>query len=80
MMPEGCKIKNNEISCHSTDSEVRGELLANFQLFSMVIGVFVTVVLSYIFAASRFGHSDLRSLHTAEDRPDHLKVSDVSLL
>lgn len=80
MMPEGCKIKNNEISCHSTDSEVRGELLANFQLFSMVIGVFVTVVLSYIFATSRFGHSDLRSLHTAEDRPNHLKVSSAFVM
>lgn len=67
MMPEGCWLKNNEISCHSADFEVRGELLANFQLFSMVLGVLVAVVSSYIFAASRFGHSDLRGLHTAED-------------
>lgn len=73
MMPEGCQLKNDEISCHSADSEVRGELLANFQLFSMVLGVLVAVVSSYIFAVSRFGHSDLRSLHTAEDQPDHME-------
>lgn len=62
MMPDGCQLKDSLISCHSTDSEVRGELLANFQLFSLVLGVLVAVVGSYVFAASRYGHSDLRSL------------------
>ncbi|KAK0590722.1 hypothetical protein LWI29_030848 [Acer saccharum] len=63
MMPDGCRIKENTVSCHSTDSEVRGELLANFQLFAMVFGVLVGVVGSYILAASRYGDSNLRSLH-----------------
>ncbi|XP_062147007.1 uncharacterized protein LOC133854755 [Alnus glutinosa] len=71
MMPDGCRIKENEISCHSADSEVRGELLANFQLFSLVLGVLVAVVGSYGFAASRYGHSELRSLHAAQNRLDH---------
>jgi nitrate reductase NapE component len=71
MMPDGCQIKESEISCHSADSEVRGELLANFQLFSLVLGVLVAVVGSYGFAASRYGHSELRILHAAQDRLDH---------
>ncbi|XP_057963859.1 uncharacterized protein LOC131155002 [Malania oleifera] len=64
MMPDGCRLKENMISCHSSESQVRGELLANFQLFSLVLGVLVAVVGSYGFAVSRFGHSDLRSLYT----------------
>lgn len=71
MMPDGCRIKDSEISCHSVDSEVRGELLANFQLFSLVLGVLVAVVGSYGFAASRYGHSELKSLHAAQDGLDH---------
>ncbi|TXG54186.1 hypothetical protein EZV62_019442 [Acer yangbiense] len=63
MMPDGCRIKEITVSCRSTDSEVRGELLANFQLFAMVFGVLVGVVGSYILAASRYGDSNLRSLH-----------------
>ncbi|KAA8521249.1 hypothetical protein F0562_011914 [Nyssa sinensis] len=70
MMPDGCRLKEDEISCHSTDHEVRGELLANFQLFVIVLGVLVAVVVSYGFAASRFGHSDLRRLNAAEDGLD----------
>ncbi|KAL5794666.1 hypothetical protein ACOSP7_003260 [Xanthoceras sorbifolium] len=70
MMPDGCRIKENAISCRSKDSEVRGELLANFQLFAMVFGVFVGVVGSYILAASRYGNSDLRSLDGVQDRLD----------
>uniref|UniRef100_A0A2N9G3A5 Uncharacterized protein n=1 Tax=Fagus sylvatica TaxID=28930 RepID=A0A2N9G3A5_FAGSY len=76
MMPEGCRLKENQISCHSKDSEVRGELLANFQLFIMVLGVLVAVVGSYGFAASRYGHSELRSLHAVRD----LEAMKVSLL
>ncbi|KAL6979960.1 hypothetical protein U1Q18_021611 [Sarracenia purpurea var. burkii] len=80
MMPEGCQIKENEISCHSMDYEVRGELLANFQLFSLVLGVLVAVVILHVFAISRFGHSDLRSVHAAEDRLDRIKVSNAFVL
>ena len=63
MMPEGCQLKENQISCHSNDSEVRGELLANFQLFVLVLGVLVAAVGSFGFVASRYGHSELGSLH-----------------
>lgn len=70
MMPDGCQMKENAIICHSVDSEVRGELLANFQLFSLVLGVLVAVVGSYGFAASRYGHSELRSLHAVQDGLD----------
>ncbi|PSR91710.1 Transmembrane protein like [Actinidia chinensis var. chinensis] len=80
MMPEGCQLKNNMVSCRSTDHEVRGELLANFQLFSMVLGVLVAVVLSYVFAASRLGHSDLRSFHTEDDRLEQIKVFNALVL
>jgi hypothetical protein len=67
MMPNGCQLKGDQIVCRSSDSLVRGELLANFQLFSLVFGVLVTVAASYGFAASRYGHSDLKSLHVLPD-------------
>ncbi|XP_039035712.1 transmembrane protein 45A-like isoform X2 [Hibiscus syriacus] len=67
MMPDGCRLKdNNEIRCHLVDSEVRGQLIANFQLFSMVLGVVAAVVGSYGFAASRYGNSDLRTMHSVQ--------------
>ncbi|BFG30832.1 hypothetical protein CerSpe_171060 [Prunus speciosa] len=62
MMPDGCLLKDDMISCHPVDNEVRGELLANFQFFVMVLGVLIAVVGGYGFVASRFGHSDLKSL------------------
>ncbi|OVA18424.1 Protein of unknown function DUF716 [Macleaya cordata] len=62
LMPEGCLLKEDMIMCKSTNSQVRGELLANFQLFGLVFGVFVGVVGSYGFAAARYGHSELRRL------------------
>ncbi|GMH09160.1 hypothetical protein Nepgr_011000 [Nepenthes gracilis] len=64
MMPDGCRLKDSEIVCRSGDSEVRGELLANFQLFAMVFGVLVAVTGSYSFMASRFGYSNYRALQT----------------
>lgn len=67
MMPDGCKLKDGMVACHSADNEVRGELLANFQFFSIVLGVLVAVVGGYCFVASRFGHSDLRRLHAVQD-------------
>ncbi|KAF8378990.1 hypothetical protein HHK36_028417 [Tetracentron sinense] len=65
MMPDGCGLKGNMISCRLSDNEVRGELFANFQLFTLVFIVLVAVVGSYSFAASRYGHSDLGSVHEA---------------
>lgn len=65
MMPDGCRLKEDSIVCHSADSEVRGELLANFQLFSLVLGVLVAVVGSFVFAASRFESSEFYSARAA---------------
>ncbi|KAF6146241.1 hypothetical protein GIB67_011713 [Kingdonia uniflora] len=63
MMPEGCKLKDDMISCKSMDNQVRGELLATFQLFALVNGVFVAAVGSYIFAVRKYGHSELKRVH-----------------
>lgn len=71
MMPHGCRLKENGISCHSLNNEVRGELLANFQLFALVFGVLVAVVGSYVFAATRFGQSEVTSLRAPENGLDH---------
>lgn len=71
MMPDGCRLKESGVICHLADSEVRGELLANFQLFALVLGVFIAVVGAYAFASSRFGHSDTRSFHTGQNGLDH---------
>ena len=81
MMPNGCQLKGDQIVCRSSDSLVRGELLANFQLFSLVFGVLVTVAASYGFAASRYGHSDLKSLHVLPDglEWDQNRVCDLTL-
>ncbi|CAH9062604.1 unnamed protein product [Cuscuta europaea] len=55
MMPHGCTLKGNDVSCLSVDSQVRGELLANFQLFGLVLGVISVVAGAYAFAVSKFG-------------------------
>ncbi|KAG5228620.1 hypothetical protein OIU77_023260 [Salix suchowensis] len=67
MMPDGCQLKANQVMCRSSESQIRGELLASFQLFSMVFGVLVAVAAAYGFAASRYGHSDLNSLQDGLD-------------
>ena len=59
MLPEGCRLRDSKVSCHSNDSEIRGELLANFQLFMAVLGVFAGTVVTYGFAASRYGKPEL---------------------
>ncbi|GAB4834811.1 hypothetical protein Ancab_033079 [Ancistrocladus abbreviatus] len=66
MMPDGCLLKGSDIKCHSGVSQVRGELLADFQLFSMVFGTLLTVVGSYSYIASRFGHSISSALYGAD--------------
>lgn len=64
MMPNGCWLKADQITCRSKESEIRGELLANFQLFSQVLGVLVATVGAYCFAHSANGQTDLRSSQT----------------
>ncbi|KAF2308869.1 hypothetical protein GH714_022340 [Hevea brasiliensis] len=55
MIPDGCQLKNDQITCPSVGSQVRGELLANFQLFALVFVVLVAVAVSYSFLASKYG-------------------------
>lgn len=70
MLPDGCKIKDNKIMCNSVDSEIRGELLANFQLFVAILAVLVGTVAAYVFAASRYANSEVNDLHTIQDGLD----------
>lgn len=67
MMPEGCLLKGDEISCHSTEYEVQGELLANFQLFLQVFCVLLSVVGAYVYAERRYGDLDLINSDAPED-------------
>lgn len=66
MMPDGCQLKGNDILCRSVDSEIRGELLANFQLFILVLGVLGGVVGSYVFISSKDENSDVSSRYVVE--------------
>lgn len=70
MLPDGCKIRDNSITCHSDDSEVRGELLASFQLFVAVLVVFVGTLASYAYAASKYGNSQVTNLHIIQEGLD----------
>lgn len=75
MMPKGCQFKGTGILCHSVDSEVRGQLLANFQLFALVFCVLGGVAVLYGFAAMRFGGSTsddfIMGSQEAENGLDH---------
>ncbi|XP_078438521.1 plant viral-response family protein [Wolffia australiana] len=44
MMPEGCSLKMDQITCRSPGFQARGELLANTQLFSLVLLVLASTV------------------------------------
>ncbi|KAL6578681.1 hypothetical protein OROMI_008897 [Orobanche minor] len=66
MMPEGCRLKGNEIACRSAGHEVYGELLANFQLFVQVFCVFVGVSGAYIYSERKFGGLSGRSSSAPE--------------
>ena len=70
VMPSGCKLRENSVTCDSIDSEVWGELLANIQLFVAVLVVLVGTVASYGFAASRYGSSEVRNLHAIQTELD----------
>lgn len=67
MMPEGCRLEDGQILCRPAGNEVRGELLANFQLFTLVFLVLTLVVGLYGVAASKYGNpEELSKLHDAE--------------
>ncbi|KAH6820471.1 plant viral-response family protein [Perilla frutescens var. hirtella] len=53
MIPDGCVLNVDQISCRSLEHEARGELLANFQLFLQVFGVLASAVAAYIYAQPR---------------------------
>lgn len=78
MMPRGCQLDevNNDIKCHSHDSQVRGELIANFQLFSLAFLVLVFVLGSYATAAKWYGHPELKSWHAAITREESGECKD----
>lgn len=56
LMPNGCQLKESSVSCHSTQHEVYGELLANFQLFGLTFGTLVAVVGAYVCTEQRQRH------------------------
>lgn len=67
MMPDGCMLKGNEIKCHSNGQEIHGELLANVQLFGLVLGVLVAAAGAYIYAEPKYGRSILNNSQVPED-------------
>lgn len=54
MIPDGCVLNIDEISCYSLEHEARGMVLANFQLFVQVFGVLASVAGAYIYAQPIF--------------------------
>lgn len=54
MIPDGCMLDIDKISCRSFEHEARGELLANFQLFFQVFGVLVSTAGAYVYAQPQF--------------------------
>ncbi|KAL3818319.1 hypothetical protein ACJIZ3_004224 [Penstemon smallii] len=67
MMPEGCQLKGDNITCHAPEHEIHGELLANFQLFLQVFVVLVGVVGAYMYVEPRYGRSTLVNSLAPED-------------
>lgn len=65
MMPRGCSLEGSDIVCHSHDSQVRGELIANLQFFYLVFLIFVYVLGCYAISAFRYGHPDLLAATSA---------------
>jgi Family of unknown function (DUF716) len=66
MMPSGCKLEGNSIECHDKEEQLRGEFLANFQFFGLVVLTFLFVIVCYAVAALKYGHEDLRRIHASE--------------
>lgn len=75
MMPDGCRLKDNEVKCRSPEHEIRGELLANFQLFIQVFSVLVSVAGAYIYIESKYGHATSVVSHAVDDDQDHTIIS-----
>lgn len=63
MMPRGCRLEDNDIKCIARDNQVRGQFLANIQLFSLVFLVFAYVIGCYVIAVSRYGHPEIKRFH-----------------
>ncbi|KAH6759849.1 plant viral-response family protein [Perilla frutescens var. hirtella] len=75
MMPNGCLLKDNEVKCHSTEHEIRGELLANFQLFAQVFSVLVAAAAAYIFIEPKYGRSTSVVSRAPDDGLDQRNIS-----
>lgn len=67
MLPAGCRLRDSHVTCHSHESEVRGELLANVQLFFAVLAVLAGTIASFGFAASRYGNFEELALNSGFD-------------
>ncbi|KAJ0970906.1 hypothetical protein J5N97_018865 [Dioscorea zingiberensis] len=80
MMPKGCHLSGNDITCESHDSQIRGEFIANIQLFSLVFLVVIFVLGCYSVAASKYGHSELLNWHTAALQEDDQNEGDQELV
>ncbi|KAF3795956.1 Transmembrane protein [Nymphaea thermarum] len=68
MMPKGCHLKLNDVVCRSSELEIRGEILANFQLFALIFAVIVTILGFYWLAVTQ--HPDSRNLLSVADESD----------
>lgn len=68
MMPTGCGTNDHEIVCQSKEFEIRGQLLANFQLGVIVLSLLTMVMFLFGFAASRCGHPSL--YHSNDESQD----------
>ncbi|XP_047974899.1 transmembrane protein 45B-like [Salvia hispanica] len=75
MMPDGCLLKDNEVKCHSPEHEIRGELLANFQLFIQAFSVLVAVAGAYIYIEPKYGRSNSIGSHALDDAEDQSIIS-----
>ncbi|ERN15675.1 hypothetical protein AMTRI_Chr03g144620 [Amborella trichopoda] len=68
MMPEGCHLKNNAISCRNREQEAYGESLANLQFFGLVFLTLLGALGAYGFAFLQYGRwEELRGLNEEED-------------
>lgn len=59
MMPQGCELKDDSIVCQSPSAELRGQFLANFQFFGLVVLVFLGTLGAYSYAALNYGGRQL---------------------
>lgn len=60
MVPAGCRHESTGIECDSSDSEERGQTLANVQLALHMSSILILVAVVYGVCARLWGHSELQ--------------------